>query len=465
MSTPPGLSRTESDALGERRLPHDALYGIHTLRAAENFPVSGIKADSIGPMICAMAQVKKATARANARLGILSTTKSEVIGRACDELIAGQHHGHFLVDVFQGGGGTSLHMNMNEVIANRALELMGHPCGRYDLLHPLDDVNLSQSTSDIHATALRIALLQRVPSLKAALGQLAEAFSVKAVEFADVVKLGRTHLQDAVPMTLGQEFEAFADALRGEVEGIAAASADLAAINLGSTVAGTSIAARADFPDLAIAELSQLTGIALRPAVNLHAAAWNVAPLVRFSSLLRRVALTLSKIASDLRLLSSGPRGGLGELTLPSVQPGSSQMPGKVNPVIPEMINQVAFYVFGTDAALAMAAEAGQLQLNPFEPLMAYTIITNVSVMENCARIFKTRCIDEITANRDTCVNHLTAGTALISMLLPQLGHDRTAALAAAVLEGRNLRDLLLRDERLTAEEIDRLFDLRNLIR
>ncbi|MGO4855435.1 aspartate ammonia-lyase [Phaeovulum sp. W22_SRMD_FR3] len=459
----PVFSRIETDALGERRLPYDALFGIQTLRATENFPVSGIRYANLAPMVAAMAQVKKAAARANARLNLLDAGKAEIIGRICDELISGQHAAHFPVDVFQGGGGTSLHMNMNEVIANRALELMGHACGAYDHLHPIGDVNLSQSTSDVHATALRVALLQQTGPLKTALRSLADAFSDKARDFSDVLKLGRTHLQDAVPMTLGQEFEAFADALRTEVEGVDAAAADLLAINLGSAVAGTHFAVSGAFTRLAIEELSALTDLPLRRPVNLHAAAWNVAPLVRYSSLLRRLALTLSKIASDLRLLSSGPRGGLGEIGLPSVQPGSSQMPGKVNPVIPEMVNQVAFYVFGTDASVAMAAEAGQLQLNAFEPLMAYILITNVQMLENSAQLLKSRCVEGITVDRDTCVNHLTASTALIPMLVPRLGHDRAAEIARAALTGASLRSLLLGEAGFTPAEVDRLFDLNRL--
>lgn len=441
----PGESwtRTETDELGSRDLPGEALYGINTLRAAENFPVSNMRMETLSPLIRAMALTKKAAAAANYRLGKLSVRKAEVIGRVCDELMAGQHAGHFVVDVFQGGGGTSSHMNLNEVIANRGLELMGHACGQYQHLHPIRDVNRSQSTTDVHATALRIALMQGVPGLERALLSLADAFAAKAQEFGGILKLARTHLQDAVPMTLGEEFQAFATALRHEAARIWPVSQNLARLNLGGTMVGTGLAAQPDFAEAVIAELRRLTELPLRRAEDLVCAAWNSAELVQFSSLLRGIAVTLSKIATDLRLLSSGPRGGIGEITLPAVQSGSPLIEGKVNPVIPEMVNQVAFHVAGADVSVGMAAEAGQLQRNAFEPLMAHCLLTSLGMIENAARIFATRCVQGIRAVPQACAANLSAPGTLTAGLVPLVGREAAADIAEAVAEGEDLGALL----------------------
>lgn len=453
-------NRTEKDALGSRTLPRDALYGIHSLRGDENFPVSGRTIGSLDALVRAMALVKKAAARANARLGHLSLEKAEVIARVCDEIIAGQHGAHFVVDVFQGGGGTSTHMNMNEVIANRGLELMGRTCGDYAHLHPIDDVNLSQSSNDIHATALRLALIQGAGGLEEALMGLADMLSAKAGEFAGVVKLGRTHLQDAVPMTLGQEFGAFASAIRREAARTRPVAAALRGLNLGGTAAGTGIAAQPDFARAVIDELAQLTVLPLEPAEDLLRAAWDASDFAQFSAMLRGVGLTLSKIANDLRLLASGPHGGIGEIILPAVQPGSSQMPGKVNPVVPEMVNQVAFYVAGADVSVGMAVEAGQLQHNPFEPLIAYSLLTSMRLLDGATRLFAARCIHGIVADPAVCARHLGEGGALITALVPLLGHETAARIAADVEGGRDLRALLEREGDLDAAEIERLFAL-----
>lgn len=438
-------TRTETDELGSRELPGEALYGINTLRAAENFPVSSMRIETLSPLIRAMALTKKAAAAANYRLGKLSVRKAEVIGRVCDELMAGQHAGHFVVDVFQGGGGTSSHMNLNEVIANRGLELMGHACGQYDHLHPIRDVNRSQSTTDVHATALRIALIQGAPALERALLSLADTFAAKAQEFGSILKLGRTHLQDAVPMTLGEEFHAFATALRHEAARIWPVSQNLARLNLGGTMVGTGLAAQPDFAEAVIAELRRLTELPLQRADDLVCAAWNSAELVQFSSLLRGIAVTLSKIATDLRLLSSGPRGGIGEIMLPAVQSGSPVIEGKVNPVIPEMVNQVAFHVAGADVSVGMAAEAGQLQRNAFEPLMAHCLLTSLGMIENAARIFDERCVRGIRAVPEVCAANLSAPGTLTAGLVPLVGHDAAADIAEAVAEGEDLGVLLRR--------------------
>ncbi|AGT08947.1 aspartate ammonia-lyase [Paracoccus aminophilus] len=436
-------TRTETDELGSRRLPGEALYGISTLRALENFPVSGVRISTLAPLIHAMALIKKAAAQANQRLGKLSARKAEVIGRVCDELLAGQHAAHLLVDVFQGGGGTSGHMNLNEVIANRGLELMGHACGQYQHLHPIRDVNRSQSTTDVHSTALRIALMQGAPQLERALLELAGAFAGKAQEFGGILKLGRTHLQDAVPMTLGEEFGAFAAALRAEAARIWPISQGLSGLNLGGTMVGTGLTAQPDFAEAVIAELQRLTELPLRRADNLVSAAWNPAELVQFSSMLRGIAVTLAKIANDLRLLSSGPRGGFGEIVLPSVQPGSPLVPGKSNPVIPEMVNQVAFHVAGADVSVGMAAEAGQLQRNAFEPLIAHCLLTSFGMIEQAARLFATRCVAGITAAPAACAANLDAPETLIAGLAALLGTEPATEIAKAVAEGEDLATLL----------------------
>ncbi len=436
-------TRTETDELGSRKLPGEALYGINTLRAAENFPVSGMRIESLVPLIRAMALTKKAAAAANHRLGKLSARKAEVIGKVCDELMAGQHGGHFIVDVFQGGGGTSSHMNLNEVIANRGLELMGHACGQYQHLHPIRDVNRSQSTTDVHNTALRVALMQGAPALERALLDVAEAFSAMARESDGILKLARTHLQDAVPMTLGEEFAAFATALRHEAARIWPCSQSLAGLNLGGTMVGTGLAAQPDFAETVIAELQRLTDLPLRRAEDLVCAAWNSAELVLFSSMLRGIALTMSKIANDLRLLSSGPRGGFGEITLPATQAGSPLIQGKVNPVIPEMINQVAFHVAGADVSVGMAAEAGQLQRNAFEPLMAHCLLTSLGMIEAAARIFARRCVQGIRPVPPACAGNLSARDTLVAGLVPLVGSAMAADIAQAVDQGEDLATLL----------------------
>ena len=443
MTSPPSWTRTETDELGSRRLPGEALYGINTLRAAENFPVSGLRIGALMPLVRAMAQVKKAAATANHRLGKLSARKAEVIGRVCDELLAGQHGAHLVVDVFQGGGGTSSHMNLNEVIANRGLELMGHACGQYQHLHPIRDVNRSQSTTDVHSTALRIALMQAAPGLERALLALADAFADRAGEFGGILKLARTHLQDAVPMTLAEEFGAFATALRADAARIWPASQGLARLNLGGTMVGTGLAAQPDFSDAVIGELQRLTELPLRRAGDLVSAAWNPAELVQFSGMLRGISVTLAKIANDLRLLSSGPRGGFGEIALPSVQAGSPLIAGKANPVIPEMVNQVAFYVAGADVSVGMAAEAGQLQRNAFEPLIAHCLLTSLGMLENAALIFASRCVQGIRPVPAACAANLGSGKALAAGLAPLVGTDAAHEIAEAVRQGHDLFSLL----------------------
>ena len=430
----PAPVRQEADALGTLGVPFDALFGVQTARALENFPISGIPVGQFPALVRALALIKIAAARANLRLGCLTRDKAEVIEKVCAEILSGQHMQHFPVDVFQGGAGTSTNMNLNEVIANRGLELMGHPCGDYDRLHPNDDVNRSQSTNDVYPTAVRIALMGELPGLIGRLVDLAAAFEAKGVEFAAIPKLGRTELQDAVPMTLGAEMRAYGVSLREDAARLRATVGLLAEVNLGGTAMGTGIAAPPGYQQAVFAELTALTALPLRPAADLTEANWDAGVFVHVSGVLKRVATKLSKIANDLRLLSSGPRGGLGEIRLPAVQPGSSIMPGKVNPVICEMVNQVAFHVIGSDVTISFAAEAGQLQLNAFEPVMAYELMQSLRLLTNAAETFRLRCVAGITADEDRCRRNLEASTANFTALVPQIGYEAASRLAQDML-------------------------------
>ena len=386
-------------------------------------------------LIKALALIKKAAARTNAKVADLAHEKATIISRVCDEIIAGQHLQHFPIDVFQGGAGTSSNMNMNEVIANRGLELMGRNCGDYDHLHPNDDVNRSQSTNDVYPTAIRMALMIAVPSLIGAMEALAVAFEEKGDAFSDVRKLGRTELQDAVPMTLGAEMRAYGVTIREDVERLHATVNLLSEVNLGGTAIGTGVAAPAEYRTEVLTELKLLSGLPLKPAADLMEASWDAGVFVHLSGVLKRVATKLSKIANDLRLLSSGPRGGFGEIKLPPMQPGSSLMPGKVNPVIPEMVNQVAFHVIGMDVTISFAAEGGQLQLNAFEPVMAFGLLQSVTLLRNATMILRTRCVEGIEADPARCLANLETSTANFAELLPRIGYDRASELARWMLD------------------------------
>jgi aspartate ammonia-lyase len=442
------MTRTKTGSLGPRSVPFDALHGVQTQRACENFPISSVTIGNYPDLLRALALVKMAAAATNAALGILSPEKARIIAQVCDEIIAGQHHAQLPVDVFQGGAGTSTNMNINEVIANRGPELMGHPPGNHAHLHPNDDVNRAQSTNDAFPTAVRLALLLATPRPVAVLASLATAFAAEGVEFGDIPKLGRTQLQDAVPMHLGQEMAAFAHTIREDIQRLTAAMGLISEVNLGGTAIGTGITAGPDHARLAVAELARLSGVPLVPADNLIEAAWDTDAFVHFSGVLKRVAVKLSKISNGLRLLSCGPRGGLGEIRLPAMQPGSSIMPGKVNPVIPEMVDQVAFHVIGADVTVSMAAEAGQLQLNAFEPLIAHSLLQSISLLTNAADTLTRRCVaGGIEADAAACLRHLQASTALVTALVPLIGYDRAAELAQQMLETRHALQELLAEE------------------
>lgn len=429
-----GRSRVEHDALGAIEVPFGALYGAQTARALQNFPISGTAINRFPDLLRAMALIKKAAARANTKIGSLPTAKGQIIGTVCDEILSGQHLDHLPVDIFQGGAGTSTNMNINEVIANRGLELMGHQNGEYDHLHPNDDVNCSQSTNDVYPSAIRVALMLSVPDLLAALEELAGSFEAKAKAFDGIPKLGRTELQDAVPMTLGAEMRAYSVTIREDLQRLGDVVPLLGEINLGGTAIGTGVAAAPGYREAVLEELVELTQLPLKSAADLIEASWDVGVFVHLSGVLKRVAAKLSKIANDLRLLSSGPRGGFGEIRLPAVQPGSSIMPGKVNPVIPEMVNQVAFQVIGADTTITFAAEGGQLQLNAFEPLIATSLLQSISLLRNAARTFARRCVNGIEADDERCRRNLEAGTAYFTELLPTIGYEHASALAREML-------------------------------
>lgn len=453
-----GETRTEHDLLGDREVPADARYGVQTLRALENFAITGVRIAHFPALVRALAAVKQAAARANAELGLLPADVAQAIDSACQEIRDGHWHGHFVVDVLQGGAGTSTNMNANEVIANRALELMGYACGEYERCHPNNHVNLSQSTNDAYPTAVKVATVLEQRSLADALRGLVDALRAKAEEFADVIKMGRTQLQDAVPMTLGQELEAFAVTAEEDIERLGEAALLMHEINLGGTAIGTGINAHPRYRELAVAALRDISGLDLVSAANLIEATPDTGAFVHFSGVLKRIAVKLSKLCNDLRLLSSGPRCGFGEIHLPPMQPGSSIMPGKVNPVIPEVVNQVAFHVIGNDLTITMAAEAGQLQLNVMEPVITFNLFESLNMMSAAVRTLTKRCISGITVDRDRCRELVEQSIGIVTALVPALGYDRASAVAKeALASSLSVRQIVERDGDLTPEAMEEL--------
>jgi len=460
-----GRTRVEHDLLGEKELPAQAYYGIQTLRAKENFPITGVSISLYGDMVVALANVKKAAARTNYEIGLLDENVYKAINRACEEVENYRFHTHFIVDVFQGGAGTSTNMNANEVIANRALEIMGYEKGDYQHCHPNNHVNLSQSTNDAYPTAIKIAVIYKKQKLIKALTELVGSFKAKAEEFKDIIKMGRTQLQDAVPMTLGQEFNAFADTLSEEIHRIEENVSLLYEINLGGTAIGTGINANNEYREKAVRYLSGYTGLPLKIASNLVEATSDTGAFVMFASTIKRLAIKLSKISSDLRLLSSGPRAGLNEINLPKVQPGSSIMPGKVNPVIPELVNQVAFNIIGNELTITMASEAGQLQLNVMEPVIARNLFETMDILKNTMLTFKVKCIDGITANKEVCERMVKNSIGIITALVPVLGYEVCSGVAKEALEtGESVYKLILDKDLLSKEKLDDLLSVENMI-
>jgi aspartate ammonia-lyase len=452
--------RREHDLLGEREVSDDALYGVQTLRALENFPITGVPLREFPALVEALAAVKEAAALANAELGLLPPTISDVIVRAAREIRAGRHHEHFLVDMIQGGAGTSTNMNANEVIANRALELLGHSRGEYQYVHPNNHVNLSQSTNDVYPTAVKLALHTSITGLQGAMRELCEAFLAKGREFAGHLKMGRTQLQDAVPMTLGQEFAAFAHTLMEDVDRLGEAQALIRETNMGATAIGTGINAPPGYAELVRRQLSRVTGLELITAPDLVEATADTGAFVQLSGVLKRTAVKLSKICNDLRLLSSGPRAGLGEINLPPMQPGSSIMPGKVNPVIPEVVNQVCFDVIGGDVTVTMAAEAGQLQLNVFEPIIAFRLLGGIDELRNACVVLRTKCVEGITANPDRMRWFVENSIGIVTALVPVLGYETSTEIAKEALgSGRGVYELVMERGLLTREQLDRVLN------
>ena len=456
--------RREHDLLGERELPETAYYGVQTLRGMENFPLSGISLKHFQHFVRALAFVKKAAAAANSELGVLDPRQAEAITAACDEIIAGALHEHFTVDMIQGGAGTSTNMNANEVIANRALELLGHRKGEYHYLHPNDHVNRSQSTNDVYPTAVKLGVVLTLRDTVSALRELRTGLEAKAAEFASVLKMGRTENQDAVPMTLGQEFGAYAVMIGDGIRHLEQASVELLNMNMGATAIGTGINSPPGYAELCTRRLAEISGLPVTPAADLVEATQDSGEFALMSSVMKTAAVQLSKICNDLRWLSSGPRCGLYELHLPPMQPGSSIMPGKVNPVIPEVVNQVCFQIIGADVAISMACEASELELNMAEPIIAFNLLFGLTLLRNAAIILNARCISGIEANRERCRAYVQNSIGLVTALNPVLGYEKSAAIAKeALVTNRSVYELVLEKNLLTQTELDDILKPENM--
>ncbi|WP_072682739.1 aspartate ammonia-lyase [Arcobacter sp. LA11] len=457
--------RIEKDFLGEKKIEKESYYGIQTLRASENFDITHTSLSLFPNFIKSLAKVKKSCALTNYELGDLNDIQRDAIIQACNEIIDGKFHDQFIVDPIQGGAGTSTNMNANEVIANRALEILQKPRSSYEIIHPNNHINMSQSTNDVYPTAIKLTLHELIYKLKDSLRYLRDAFDVKAEEFKDVLKMGRTQLQDAVPMTLGQEFKTYAVMIDEDIYRLRDAQALLKEVNLGATAIGTGINTKAAYQRKVISNLREVTGVDYISAGNLIEATQDTGAFVHISGILKRVAIKISKICNDLRLLSSGPRAGFNEINLPKVQPGSSIMPGKVNPVIPEVVNQVAFEVIGADVTISMACEGGQLQLNVFEPLVAYKLFTSINMMRRSFYTLAQKCIKGITANEDVCMENILNSVTIVTSLNPILGYEKSSALAKeALATNKRIYDIILEQELFTKEELDELLHPKNMV-
>ena len=460
------MARIETDFLGEKQIPDEAYYGVQTVRGHDNFFITGLPIAREPEFIRAFGYVKKAAALANRDLGVLDGRIADAIARACDRLIAGELTDQFITDFIQGGAGTSTNMNANEVIANVALEFLGEPKGKYDVVNPNDHVNFGQSTNDAYPTAFHLALILRLKAYTDALRKLAAAFARKGQEFKDVLKMGRTHLQDAVPMSLGQEFNGWATTIGEEVDRIEEVCELLKEVNLGATAIGTTVTAAPGYPELATKHLAQLTGMKFTLAKDLVEATSDTGTYVLLSGVLKHTSTKLTKICNDLRLLASGPRCGLHEINLPERQPGSSIMPGKVNPVIPEVVNQVGFLVIGLDLTVTLAASAGQLQLNVMEPVITFALFSSITTMERAVNSLRVNCVDGITPNaqhsRDMVLNSL----GIVTVLKPSLGYKVCSEIAKECHKtGKSLHDVVVNERKLLSEEKwNEMFSFENLI-
>jgi aspartate ammonia-lyase len=427
--------RLEKDFLGLKAIPKLALYGINTVRAVENFPISRSQIGHYPDFISAIAIIKKSATEANSELGLITLEKSTAIIHACEDIIQGNHHDQFIVSVLQGGAGTSTNMNANEVIANLALVHLGKECGDYDAINPNDDVNLSQSTNDVYPSAIRLGLLLAIPRLINEMSLLAESFDKKAIIFDGILKIGRTQLQEAVPMSLGQEMHTHAVMLKNNEQRLKNVIQLLKVFNLGATAIGTGINTHPDYREKIARKINAITNLDIQISNELITATQDCSDFVELSGVLKRVAISISKSCNDLRLLSSGPRSGFREINLPPKQPGSSIMPGKVNPVIPELVNQVAYEVIGNDTTIAFAAEGGQLQLNAFEPVIAWSLFKSIYHLENAMKTLRINCIDGITANKEWLASELKHSTGIATALLPHIGYEKSAAIARESLK------------------------------
>lgn len=461
-----GNTRLEHDLLGEREVPNEVYYGIQTLRGLENFNISGVSLNFYPVLVESLAVVKRAAAMANQDLSLLPDDIASAIIVACAEIEKGKYQFHFVVDMIQGGAGTSTNMNANEVIANRALEILGRQKGEYEYCHPNNHVNLSQSTNDAYPTAVKLALYRNNITLITALKKLIDSFKAKSLEFKDVIKMGRTQLQDAVPMTLGQSFAAYATTLSDEVERLEENAKLFMFINMGATAIGTGINSDPDYADKVVKHLRNITGLDLRNAEDLVEATQDTGAFVMYSSAIKRLAVKLSKISNDLRLLSSGPRAGFNEINLPPMQPGSSIMPGKVNPVIPEVVNQIAFKVIGNDLTVTMAAEAGQLELNVMEPVIVQSIFESTEMLKSGMLTLKHRCVDGIAANKEKCLNMVQDSIGIVTALNPIIGYEASSKLAKEALEtNRGVYDLAIENGLLSKEQLDEILSPERMIK
>ena len=461
-----GRTKIEHDLLGNREVPQEYYYGVQTMRALENFNISGITLNFYPVLIESLAMVKMAAAKANYELELISKPVTDAIVQACAEIINGKYHFHFVVDMIQGGAGTSTNMNANEVIANRALEILGYEKGEYEHCHPNNHVNLSQSTNDAYPTSVKIALIYSNKKLIEVLQLLIYTFKNKAIEFKQIIKMGRTQLQDAVPMTLGQEFEAYAATLAEEIERLEQNAKLFLEVNMGATAIGTGINSEPDYSDKVVTQLRDITGLNIVLAANLIEATQDTGAFIMYSSAIKRLAVKLSKICNDLRLLSSGPRTGFHEINLPPMQPDSSIMPGKVNPVIPEVVNQIAFKVIGNDLTVTLAAEAGQLQLNVMEPVIVHCLFESIEMLKNGMTTLASKCISGITANEKHCREMVENSIGLVTALTPALGHDICNTLAKDALENnRSVYQLVIERKLLSKEELDSILQPENMIK
>lgn len=449
-------NRTEHDLLGEREVPYDAYWGVHTLRAVENFPISGVTISQYPDLIKGLALVKKSAAQANASLGLLDADKAKLISAACDDVIAGKFDDQFIIDMIQGGAGTSTNMNINEVVANRALELSGRNKGDYNYIHPVEHVNCSQSTNDVYPTSIKVGISYAITRLLESMELLRQSFENKTEEFKDILKIGRTQLQDAVPMTVGQEFSTYAVMLAEDIQRLKEASLLLLEVNLGATAIGTGINTVPAYSKMACENLSTESGLNIVAAGNLIEATQDLGSFVQLSGVLKRIAVKLSKVCNDLRLLASGPQAGFGEINLPARAAGSSIMPGKVNPVIPEVVNQIAFEVIGNDITITFAAEGGQLQLNAFEPIIALSLFKSLNHMAAGCDTLRMNCIDGITVNTERLAQIVAGSVSLVTALNPYIGYENTSMITKlALTQGRSVTDLVIEHKLLTKEALD----------